>query len=424
MDSDRTTFLEAAAALGARLCRDALWAGPRCNWLGDAMEFVGNSWVVAHRACGPAVYDGTGGIALFLARLYRTTHEPIHRQTAEGGARQACSRLGDVPPQARAAFYSGLTGIAYALLDLGEAFNDPDWVDQGLRILESLAGDDPPGEGLDVVGGSAGAIPALLDVRRRYPRDFLLELAVRHGEHLLAAARKGENGWSWDTLKIPTQRDLTGFSHGAAGIAWALLELWKATGELRFRDAAAHGFAFERLWYNPAEENWPDFRNLGDPSAGPAPAPVYAVAWCHGAPGIGLSRLRAFELTGDPTYRDEAEAAVRTTARMLAQSAVAGSGNYSLCHGFAGNAELLSYASRVLGHPGYQEAAEQVGRYGTEHYLRTQAPWPCGVIGGGESPNLMLGVAGIADFYLRLARPSTYPPLVIIRPEADSPGAV
>jgi hypothetical protein len=61
--------------------------------------------------------------------------------------------------------------------------------------------------------------------------------------------------------------------------------------------------------------------------------PVYAVGWCHGAPGIGLSRLRAFELTGDEQYQREARLALRATSRALRDSTLTG---FSLCHGILG----------------------------------------------------------------------------------------
>ena len=41
---------------------------------------------------------------------------------------------------------------------------------------------------------------------------------------------------------------LCGVSHGAAGIGWALLELFAATGDERFRAAAIGAFAYERSW--------------------------------------------------------------------------------------------------------------------------------------------------------------------------------
>lgn len=42
MNQSPETFLETADFLGARLCRDAIWAGNRCNWLGAAeIELMG-----------------------------------------------------------------------------------------------------------------------------------------------------------------------------------------------------------------------------------------------------------------------------------------------------------------------------------------------------------------------------------------------
>ena len=59
---------------------------------------------------------------------------------------------------------------------------------------------------------------------------------VRCGDRLLAARRPDAAGLGWVRDARPT-RPLAGFSHGAAGIAWALLELAAATGEERFRAA-------------------------------------------------------------------------------------------------------------------------------------------------------------------------------------------
>ncbi|HEX8721578.1 MAG TPA: lanthionine synthetase LanC family protein [Pyrinomonadaceae bacterium] len=414
-------FLEAADFVAARLCRDALWAGGRCNWLGDSMEFVGGQWVVAHRAFGPELYSGTSGVALFLAEAFAKTGEPLFRETAAGGARHALSRLEDVPPQARAGFYTGHTGIGYALARAGELLGEQEFVDRGLRAVEALAAAEPDERMTDVLAGSAGAIPGLLYLWKRHGLGHLLDIAVRHGEFLVGAARKTPTGWSWNTLNVPEERrrqDLTGFSHGAAGIGWALLELWKATGEVRFRVAAEQAFAYERQWFDPRQENWPDFRGLYDSwGGGGAAQPGFMTAWCHGAPGVGLSRLRAYALTGEEVYRREAEAALRTTSRALAAPAAQGQANYSLCHGNAGNAELLVYAARALGEDSHRQLAEQVGLAGIDLYRKSQSPWPCGVLQGGETPGLLLGLAGIGHFYLRLHDPVAVPPVLIILPE-------
>jgi type 2 lantibiotic biosynthesis protein LanM len=421
MSAQGETFLEAADSIAARLCRDALWAGARCNWLGDSMEFVGGQWVIAHRAFGPDLYSGTSGVALFLAEVFKQTGEPLFREAAVGGARQALSRLEELPPQMRVGFYTGHTGIGYALARIGELIDEQEFVDRGLQIVEALAEVEPDERATDVLGGSAGAIPALLHLNKKYGREPLLELARRHGEFLVGNARKTQGGWSWNTLNIPAERrqqDLNGFSHGAAGVSWALLELWRATGEGKFRVAAEQGFAYERQWFDPRQENWPDFRGLYDAWASNPGQPGFMTAWCHGAPGIGLSRVRAFALTNQDVYRREAEAALRCTSRTLAAPAAPGQANYSLCHGSAGNAELLVYAARVFGDDSARLLAEQVGLTGVEHYRKTHSPWPCGVLQGGETPGLLLGLAGIGHFYLRLHDPAV-PPVLIILPEGE-----
>jgi type 2 lantibiotic biosynthesis protein LanM len=407
-------FLDAAAFLGRRLCRDALWAGDRCNWLGDSMEFVGGTWGVIHRALGPEIYGGTSGVALFLATLHRLTGEPLFRITAEGALAQALSRTVDFPSAHRVGFYAGWTGIAYAMAAAGDAFDDAGLIDRAGAMIVAAAREVGAETGLDVLSGSAGAIPALIDFQRRGRRGDLIAIAERLGEQLLTAARKNDAGWSWNTLPGQADRDLTGFSHGTSGVAWALLELFAATGDARFRDAAERGFAYERQWFSKEQENWPDFRTIAtSPTAG---GPGYMVAWCHGAPGIGLARVRAYELAGGDTMRQEAEAAIRTTTRMLNQPSVGLPGDFTLCHGRAGNAELLIYAAQVFGDESLRAAAEAVGRQGIETFRRKDLPWPCGVPGGGETPNLLLGLAGIGYFYLRLHDPVNVPSVLIVRP--------
>lgn len=416
MNQASSAFAATADAIGARLCRDALWAGTRCNWLGASMEFVDNAWAVVQRTFGPELYNGTTGIALFLAYLFEATGERLYRTTAEGAIRQALSRLEDINPATRAGLYTGLMGIAYTLLQMGEIFDDQEFIERALHIAETIIKEDPEQQELDVLAGIAGCIPALLYMHRRYPADYLLDLATRYGDRLLETARKSEHGYSWNTIEGFSQHDLTGFSHGAAGIAWSLLELFSVTQQERFLAGASRGFLYERHWFSPQHGNWPDFRSFHTPAPEGDERLNYTTAWCHGAPGIGLSRLRAYQLTGEAIYRDEAEAALHTTAQMLHQAIYTNQGNYSLCHGNAGNAELLLYASHVLSNTDYMVMAEQVGSQGIEQHQKSAVPWACGVPGGGETPNLLLGLAGIGYFYLRLSDPLHYPSVMIIVP--------
>jgi lantibiotic biosynthesis protein len=292
--------------------------------------------------------------------------------------------------------YSGWVGIALALRELARLFDEPSYKREAMRLVDEQLGHELEPMSLDVIGGAAGSIAGLLALD---PERYLGE-AKRHGDFILAQANRDGDALSWTTMPpmgSGPQQDLAGYSHGAAGIAVALLELHARTGEAKYRDGAEGGFAYERRHYSPEQQNWPDFRSF----ATPAPQqPGYSLAWCHGAPGIALSRIRAFELTQDARYRVEAEAALGGTYRGLA--APAAGENYSLCHGLGGNAEPFLVAADVFGDPRYRSAAESAGDRGIHAVHLPRNPWPCGVLQGGESPTLMLGLAGIGHYYLRL----------------------
>jgi lantibiotic modifying enzyme len=413
-------FFETAQAIGSRLCRDAIWSGPRCNWIGASMEPIGG-WTVVQKSFGPDLYSGTSGIGILLAELAALNGERVFRRAAEGAAAQAISRLEDIPPSLRLAFYSGHSGIGYALIRMGERLGNGGLVERGVALLESLTSLNVAEQGIDIISGVAGAIPALLLMHKRFKRQSLLDLALRCASRLEQTAQRSEYGWSWKTIDTPSQeqRNLSGFSHGTAGIAWAMLELAQTTGEKRFAVTADQALAYERRWYVADQGNWPDFREgMPGAAAQPKAAPTCGVAWCHGAPGIGLSRLRVFELTKEQTSAQEAIIAGNTTARYLEMPHTAQSG-YSLCHGCAGNADFLIEASRVLKNDTYRETAEQIGRQGIASFEATNTPWPCGVLGGAETPNLLLGTAGISLFYLRLERGARVPPVLMVGPGSE-----
>ncbi len=397
-------YLEVAEKLGERLCREAIWSGDQCNWTGDSMEFIASRWQVVNRLCGSELYTGTGGIALFLIRLLSFSGQNVFKETAEGAINFALSQ-----PPAGFGFYAGLTGIAYILAEAGE-------IESALELLERVHQHGPgTSQSFDVLSGSAGVIPILLKLHALYGKQFLLDAALRHGDCLLQAANRGnkeDEGWSWTTAPGLTTQDLTGFSHGAAGIAWALLELYSQCKEQRFLHGAQEALRYERRWFDPQQENWPDFRSFTETGG-----PVYATAWCHGAPGIGLARLRCYQILQERECLAEARAALRTTSKAIHAFIAGGEGNYSLCHGSCGNAELLISAGDLLADAESLNLVHQIADDALQKYHLGGNPWPCGVLNGGETPNLMLGLAGIGYFYLRLYDREHVPSVLMIGPE-------
>jgi len=409
----RERFLDVAWSIGMRLCRDAIWDGDRCNWLGDSMEAHAGEWKVAHKSFGPDLYSGTIGIALFLARLHRMRPDSVLAQTARGAIRQALSKADEIPPGFRHALYSGWIGIALALLDAAQLLGEPPLKKEALRLVDGQLGHEIEPMSLDVISGAAGAIAGLCAIDRRLGNDRYLDEARRLGEHLLAQAHRDDDAWSWTTmppLGPQEQKDLAGYSHGAAGIALALLELFVRTKDDRFMEGALGGFAYERRHFSVEQQNWPDFRLMpGQKESDPF---AYGYAWCHGAPGIGMSRLRAFRLTKREDFREEALIAIRSTRGT--DAATTADYSFGLCHGAAGNAELFLLAHEILGDDDSLAVAESLARRGIEQFDRGGRPWPSGLDEAGEAPGLMLGLAGVGYFYLRMHGKTDVPSLLTI----------
>jgi lantibiotic modifying enzyme len=402
-----TLFLDTAARIARRLCRDALWAGNECNWLGWAVDVFGRNWSVVYKAQTPQLYDGTAGIALFLARAYRYTGERRFADTAIGAINHSIAALPDLPEEIRASVYSGGLGTAWAAVEVGQEIGDERMVARGQRDAAKLGRVAAKPVWLDVIGGSAGSIQALLELH-------LLDLARQHGELLLRTAVKSAAGWSWDTMPGQSKQNVCGYGHGAGGIGCALLELSVVTGERRFRQAAHEAFCYERSHFNAEQHNWPDLRDMTGFMPQPQ-QPVFAMGWCHGAPGIGLSRLRALQILPDDTaISGELDEALATTVSACRQWVSASGSGLCLCHGLGGNADLLIAAADSLGRSDLRRVAEDAAHMAIQQIVPNDMPWPCGVNGGGESPNLMLGMAGIGHFFLRLHDSAGVPSVMLL----------
>jgi hypothetical protein len=432
-DEPRTeALMDAALAIGRGLVKGAQWTDDACTWhvMQPDRADLGSRRAIPTPATG-TVYEGTAGIALFLAELHVPTGDPDLARTALGAIRFAL-RSGAALPETSFGYHSGRVGIAYAAARVGELLGRPELYAQAEDLLRPLAGNESRDVGMDVIAGGGGGIPALLQLTRYVDAELALGIARGLGDHLMATATREPDGWSWSTMRNSAVRNLNGYAHGAAGIGHGLLELYAATGDGRYRYGAEQAFLYERGFFNAENNNWPDLRNteLGEYQyegrldelrdllrSGGGLEPQhrrYMSAWCHGAPGIGLSRLRAWQLLGDPLYRDEVLAACANTAATVTGHALS---NYSLCHGRGGNAETLMVAAQVLGDESLRQPALESAYAGIERHGGDGTPWPCGTLGAVSDPGLLLGEAGIGHFLLRLAHPRVPSVLVLEAPE-------
>jgi lantibiotic modifying enzyme len=250
----------------------------------------------------------------------------------------------------------------------------------------------------DVIWGSAGALLGLLALDGAGGAGALRR-AEECAAHLLAhRTADPESGLrAWSTLRaVPS----SGFAHGACGIAHALLRLYRRTGATELYDAALEAFAFERTLYREDLLNWRDSPDEADRQ------PIL-LGWCHGAPGIGLSRLAALDhlRAGDePAIAQDLHRALTATLALQAP------GTDTICCGYFGRIELLIESGLCLGNPALTAravrlAGERLARaaeLGFELTAEEGTPAPL-------QPGFWQSLGGTAYTLLRLTDPRRFP---------------
>ena len=384
--------LEVAVEIGARLAREAIRHGDRCTWLGAEMLGPG---ATSYGTLCPDVYSGTAGVGLFLAALWQAVRIEEVRLAAVGAIRQALAGLQGLRETNLPGLYTGALGVCWAAVRAAISLEKSGLVDEAtieLQLCRDYQRAKTEDE-WDLLAGHAGAILGLLWLRQHLGDNSLMEWATQLGQALIAAGAR-DRTWSLSWRRRGHgARALTGYSHGAAGAGIALLELGAAVRNEGFQEAGLAAFKYERRWYDAVQGNWPDFRRSGGRSQ---TARQFSTAWCHGAPGIALSRLRAMQLAPSPEIASELRAALETTSLATAAMLDAPGTSFCLCHGLAGNAEVLNLCAN-------RAELSLVWRVAT-HCRRTsgaeRAPSP------DAAPGLMLGRSGVGLFFLRLFDPS------------------
>jgi type 2 lantibiotic biosynthesis protein LanM len=396
---------ERAVRIGDQLIRQAICGDYDATWIG--MVFSGDTTCHVAPVDGD-LYNGVAGIAIFLTYLSQVTREPRFVQLAYAAARATHTALLSGNNRRGMGGFIGVPSQLYALAHAAVVLQDEDLL-TGIepvqaQLLAAATCDEPVH--YDVIYGAAGCILALLALYAVMRDEALLATAVQWGRRLVRDAVYSPMGAAWPS-RAATQ-PLLGFSHGTAGIAYALARLAVAsTGHDDFV-TAAHDFAilsnaaiqYERTHFDAVQQNWPDLRTEG-------PARQGMIAWCHGAPGVLLSRLMPDAATIDATTYTEIETAATTTLSSVART-------HTLCHGEVGNLLIVAQAAAALQRSDWQQQVDQrlAGLLHTLHHGRPQ----CGFAFPDAVPSLMTGLAGIGYGLLWLGEPQQVASVLSLAP--------
>jgi len=406
----RERLLAAAKAAADRLCTLAFEEPYGATWI-EIEHGADQGW--SFQRATPDFYLGLPGIAFALGYVGSLTGEETHTRFARLALASQRQILAEGHEISAVGGFNGCGGLVYGLAHLGALWGDEALLEEAEALALTLGPRIDQDEHNDLIAGAAGCLLSLLALHRARPSQAVRELALRCGERLVGQALPLERGLGW-VIPIVGPRPIGGMSHGSAGIALALLHLWRESGDERFRRTALGALEHDRSLYSPEHRNWLDLRAEAVEMA-TDDAVLYPCSWCHGAPGIGLARIASLSFHSDLEVLQEIETAVGTTLEK-------GFGrNHSLCHGDLGNLDLITEAARTMGDDALRARAGRIAG-GILKGIDGHG-WLYGLPEGAEPLGLMLGLAGVAYGLARAAEPDRLPCVLALSPPPGAGGA-
>jgi len=389
------------------------------GWIGSvAVDVDGGLGWCEGGALSDDLYSGTAGVLLGCAEAAAaglgTAHVPA-------GARARLLHLARHGPGVATmpddGLFGGWAGVAVALRAWWRATGDEAAAEAATQVTAQIAGRivrAPAGRPrcTDVISGDAGILLALL------ADDSGAAVRAAHvlAGRLAEAAEPGPDGLHW-RMAAGREYLMPGFSHGTAGVAYALAAAGRTLNRRDLVDVATRGAdALLALGHHPGGWAVP----LAIPPRPDGAAVAYG--WCHGAAGTVRLFLLLNEIDPQPRWQHAIDACLQALrdSRLPARLYPGYWDNLARCCGTAGVGQLLLDRYQATGDTALLDwagtlAADVAGRAlpaphgitwsNTEH-TRTPPELP-------PEPGFMQGAAGIAGWLARLhalhTRPGTPP---------------
>ena len=362
-----------------------------------------------------SLYSGSAGILLGCAEA--TAAGLAGLETLAEGARDRLTFLvrhaPGTPTMEDDGLFTGWAGAVVALRAWAAVTGDADARVAATELTGQVADrirrrTADPGRCTDIVSGDAGILLALL------PDDAAADACGTLADGLTALVEDRPDGLHW-RMQAGWERLMPGFSHGTAGVAYALGAAGKALSRTDLIDVAVR--AAEGLVA------------LGDQPEGwalpllipPRPdRPSVNFGWCHGPTGT----IRLFLLLDEIAPRPRWHAAVDACLQALRDSRLPERlypgywDNLARCCGTAGVGQVLLDRYRATGDPALLAWSSALA----EDVIARRVPMPVGLAWSNTEhtatppdlppePGFMQGAAGIAGWLARLAAPETAPVL-------------
>ncbi|MDA7025119.1 type 2 lanthipeptide synthetase LanM family protein [Bacillus sp. CLL-7-23] len=368
--------LEYARDIGDVLGKYAIWNKDQsnCTWFVQNIE----NEKLKLGALNHLLYEG-GGVILFLFHLAKETKSEKYYKLAYAGLKGLEDQISNVKiPKVLSAF-NGIGSLIYLYYTIYQLYGHREAYDKYKYYIQELYTCDLHNSNLDYVSGLSGLLVLLTNIYDQEKDVAIIDICRKTGEYF------------YDQIKTKNETKLTGLSHGYSGIQLALMKTGKCLNNKKFLKLAKSLIYEENKYYNAEKNNWEDLRNGLNKQVDP-------VFWCHGAPGIALSRASILQYDGIDSNLIKQD--ISRAVEKLIKDGFSEKHDHSLCHGIYGNIDILISLGQLLNESKYLDIAINESNKCLNYIKKNLVK--CGLNNTFDLLSFMVGLTGIGYTFLRL----------------------
>lgn len=370
-----------------------------------------------------SLYNGNAGIALFFLELYQVTGEKKYKEVFLSSLNWQLNHYNtNAKNENNQAFLTGNMSTIYLLLRAFETLQITNYLHMAEEIARSAIR-FLSFRITDFINGISGTLWILIKLHSHIKEEWLVKDIERFTWELINRLYVGEEGIYWDRSHRQIH-GLCGFSHGASGVGFVLMEAGRVFNIDALIDLGMESFRYENRYFDEARFSWFDFRKGIDVKQDEEAFREAFLSndmaffehgshmnmWCHGGAGIGLSRMYALYMLGRSEFAGDIEVALASVRYMLNKKGT--SYSHCICHGIMGNLEIFLLFQQWSGTEDYlpliQEHIERV-----EQERQALGFYSSGVRNTDQDIGLFLGDAGIGYQLLRFLYPQQVPSILL-----------
>jgi lantibiotic modifying enzyme len=382
-------------------------------------------------------YHGSGGIALFYVELHQSTGEQRFLDLAAEAGNEIVTNLNKSERSGTISMYSGLTADVFVLNELYKYTKDEKflvgardqlqrikaaskelgagigWIEQNPFAAYNSANTNV-GEMYDLTIGAAGVGELFLYAQRTGLDNQGTAWARKVADRLLEVAEETPDGLRWPMMdNLPAPYIMPNFSHGPAGIAYFLADIYTETKDQKYLDAA---LSATRYVESRAVKKGDGI--LVTHHESPEPADLFYLSTCHGPAGTGRLMFLLNQITGDQKWMDWIDANLRGLDAVGAPEERSPGlwNNYGQCCGDSGLGEYALYLYRATGNEEYRNLARRIAKQilSVANKKDGKLSWTTAEMRikpefTQTQTGYMQGAAGMGSFFLHLATVDNQP---------------